>query len=121
MGSLLGQTQTRTRQREGEGHVYDPNPGACTQVAALMYQPATGDVVMATDGCEIDRLRSQGYTTDVPQGVANEYYGGRTDGSGSGDDSGNSDNSNNSAATAGVSTATLGLGAAAALTLYLSQ
>jgi hypothetical protein len=40
-----------------------------------MYNPDTGDVVRATDGCEIESLRKSGYTTDVPPDVAEDYDG----------------------------------------------
>jgi len=93
-----------------------PGGGACTQVVALMYNPDTGDVGRATDGCEIESLRKSGYTTDVPPGVAEDYYGlGPRDGGDGGTDQGGD---------AGAQSAGVGIGLIAALgagALYLSQ
>ncbi|MCS3859054.1 hypothetical protein GGP89_002446 [Salinibacter ruber] len=110
-----------------------PGGGACTQVVALMYNPDTGDVVRATDGCEIESLRKSGYTTDVPPGVAEDYYGLGPGGGGSGSGGGGSeggsggnggDGSTDQGGDTGAQSASIGIGLIAALgagALYLSQ
>jgi len=110
-----------------------PGAGACTQVVALMYNPATGDVVRATDGCEIESLRKSGYTTDVPPGVAEDYYGLGPGGGGSGGNGGGSeggsggnggDEGTDQGGDTGAQSAGIGIGLIAALgagALYLSQ
>jgi hypothetical protein len=99
-----------------------PGRGACTQVVALMYNPDTGDVVRATDGCEIENLRKSGYTTDVPPDVAEDYYGRGPREGGSGGDDG--DGGTDQGGDAGAQSAGVGIGLIAALgagALYLSQ
>lgn len=110
-----------------------PGGGACTQVVALMYNPDTGDVVRATDGCEIESLRKSGYTTDVPPGVAEDYYGlgpggGGSGGGGGGSEGGSGGNGGDGGTDQGGDTsaqsAGVGIGLIAALgagALYLSQ
>ena len=110
-----------------------PGGGACTQVVALMYNPDTGDVVRATDGCEIESLRKAGYTTDVPPDVAEDYYGlgpggGGSGGNGGGSEGGSSGNGGDEGTGQGEDTgaqsAGIGIGLIAALgagALYLSQ
>jgi hypothetical protein len=110
-----------------------PGGGACTQVVALMYNPDTGDVVRATDGCEIESLRKSGYTTDVPPGVAEDYYGLGPGGGGSGGNGGGSeggsggnvgDGGTDQGGDTGAQSAGIGIGLIAALgagALYLSQ
>jgi len=112
-------------ERPTDGKTIYTGPGAnigpprgCTQVVALMYNPATGDVRRATDGCQIEDLQEAGYTKDVPPDVAEDYYGiGPGGGSGGGSDT-DQDGS------AGAQSAGVGIGLIAALgagALYLSQ
>ncbi len=100
-------------------------PGACTQVVALMYNPATGDVRRATDGCQIEDLQKAGYTKDVPPDVAEDYYGlgpGGGSGGNGGGNGGGSDTDQDGSADA--QSAGVGIGLIAAIgagALYLSQ
>jgi len=98
---------------------------ACTQVVALMYNPNTGDVRRATDGCQIEDLQEAGYTKDVPPDVAEDYYGLGPGGGGSGGSGGNgSDGGTGQGGSAGAQSAGVGIGLIAALgagALYLSQ
>lgn len=72
MGSLLSAKEYASTGVEKPPGVRNPGR-TCTQVITLMYNPETGAVSLATDGCQAADLRKQGFTTDVPESARREY------------------------------------------------
>jgi hypothetical protein len=62
MGGYTSELGTNANVTEDKPEpIIDPTRGACTQQVMTLKNPETGETTTATDGCQIERLKGQGW------------------------------------------------------------